>query len=113
MKTVISISLLVLLTGCTHNQSKALNANTSPVNVYAQSMSNMQLCDTLYYGRPSNQTLAAIGAEFNRRGLSKSWCDTEANKLYLTQALNWLAQQADNSDEQTESDDSAVILPVN
>ena len=113
MKAAISITFLVLLTGCTHNQSKALNADTSSVNVYAQSMSNMQLCDTLYYGRPSNQTLAAIGAEFNRRGLSKTWCDAEANKLYLTQALNWLAQQADSDDEQTESDDSAVILPAN
>lgn len=113
MKAAISIALLVLMTGCTHNQSKALNANTSSVNVYAQSMSNMQLCDTLYYDRPSNQTLAAIGAEFNRRGLSKTWCDTETNKLYLTQAFNWLTQQTDSDDEQTESDDSAVILPAN
>ena len=113
MKKTLALVLFISLTGCTHNQSKALNANTSSVNVYAQSMSNMQLCDTLYYGRASNQTLAAIGAEFNRRGLSKTWCDAEANKLYLTQAIDWLAQQADSSDVQVESDDSAVILPAN
>jgi hypothetical protein len=86
--------------------------NSSPVNTYPQSMSNLQLCDTLYYGRSSNQTLAAIGSEFNRRGLSKSWCDTETNKLYLTKTIDWVADQVEDK-EDSEEEASAVVLPAN
>lgn len=111
MKKTLTLLLFLSLTGCTHNQSKSLSANTSSVNVYPQSMSNMQLCDTLYYGRPSNQTLAAIGSEFNRRGLTKSWCDTEANKLYFTQTVEWLRDQV-VTDESESDEESAVILPA-
>ncbi|GAM65832.1 hypothetical protein JCM19232_5408 [Vibrio ishigakensis] len=82
------------LTGCTHNQSKALNVNTSSVNVYPQYMTNLQLCDTLYYNRATNQTKAAIGSEFNRRKLSKSWCQRETNKLYLTKTVHWIVKKS-------------------
>ena len=92
MTKTVALLFFLSLTGCTHNQSKALSMNSSSVNSYPQSMSNLQLCDTLYYGRPSNQTLAAIGSEFNRRGLSKRWCDTETNKLYLTKTIDWVAE---------------------
>ncbi|GEA62095.1 hypothetical protein VCO01S_32880 [Vibrio comitans NBRC 102076] len=101
---------LLILTGCTHNQAKNLNANTSAVNLYPQYMSNMQLCDTLYYGRRTNQTHAAIGAEFNRRGLSKSWCQRETNKLYVVHAYEYLSKKID-SDSSGEA--SAVVLPAN
>ncbi|MBU2933919.1 hypothetical protein [Vibrio cyclitrophicus] len=106
------ILFLLNLTGCTHNQSKILNVNTSSVNTYPQSMSNLQLCDTLYYGRSSNQTLAAIGSEFNRRGLSKNWCDTETNKLYFTKTVDWFAGQIEHK-EDSEEVASAVVLPAN
>ncbi|WP_119005716.1 hypothetical protein [Vibrio ezurae] len=86
---VLSISLLA---GCTHNQVKALSLNTSSVNTYPQNMTDLQLCDTLYFGRPSNQTLAAIGSEFNRRKLSKSWCLHVTNRWYLTRTYDWLVQ---------------------
>jgi hypothetical protein len=65
----------------------------------------------LYYGRPSNQTLAAIGSEFNRRGLSKRWCDTETNKLYLTKTIDWVAEQVEGKEESEEA--STVVLPAN
>ena len=112
MKIALATLFLLSLTGCTHNQSKALSMNSSSVNSYPQSMSNLQLCDTLYYGRPSNQTLAAIGSEFNRRGLSKSWCDTETNKLYLTKTIDWVAEQVEDK-EDSEEEASAVVLPAN
>lgn len=111
MKKTVALLFFLSLTGCTHNQSKALNMNSSSVNSYPQSMSNLQLCDTLYYGRPSNQTLAAIGSEFNRRGLSKRWCDTETNKLYLTKTIDWVAEQVEDKDDSEAA--SAVVLPAN
>ncbi|WP_434566812.1 hypothetical protein QFW85_07590 [Vibrio chagasii] len=111
MKKIVALLFFLSLTGCTHNQSKALSMNSSSVNSYPQSMSNLQLCDTLYYGRPSNQTLAAIGSEFNRRGLSKRWCDTETNKLYLTKTIDWVAEQVEDKEESEEA--SAVVLPAN
>lgn len=110
MKIILSLLLFLSITGCTHNQSKALSANTSAVNVYPQSMSNLQLCDTLYYGRSSNQTLAAIGSEFNRRGLSKSWCDRETNKLYFTKAVDWVSDKVD--DNQGSEEESPVVVPA-
>ncbi|MDH5930368.1 hypothetical protein CWN94_02085 [Vibrio splendidus] len=112
MKNTLILFFFLSLTGCTHNQSKALSMNSSPVNTYPQSMSNLQLCDTLYYGRSSNQTLAAIGSEFNRRGLSKSWCDTETNKLYLTKTIDWVADQVEDK-EDSDEEASAVVLPAN
>ncbi|SBS60972.1 hypothetical protein [Vibrio splendidus] len=112
MKNTLILFFFLSLTGCTHNQSKALSMNSSPVNTYPQSMSNLQLCDTLYYGRSSNQTLAAIGSEFNRRDLSKSWCDTETNKLYLTKTIDWVADQVEDK-EDSEEEASAVVLPAN
>ncbi|MGI9874650.1 hypothetical protein ACKVMW_03580 [Vibrio chagasii] len=111
MKKTVALLFFLSLTGCTHNQSKALSMNSSSVNSYPQSMSNLQLCDTLYYGRPSNQTLAAIGSEFNRRGLSKRWCDTETNKLYLTKTIDWVAEQVESKEDSEEA--SAVVLPAN
>lgn len=111
MKKNVALLFFLSLTGCTHNQSKALSMNSSSVNSYPQSMSNLQLCDTLYYGRPSNQTLAAIGSEFNRRGLSKRWCDTETNKLYLTKTIDWVAEQVEGKEDSEET--SAVVLPAN
>ncbi|MEZ9541999.1 hypothetical protein AB4209_08520 [Vibrio sp. 10N.286.48.C11] len=112
MKNTLILFFFLSLTGCTHNQSKALSMNSSSVNTYPQSMSDLQLCDTLYYGRSSNQTLAAIGSEFNRRGLSKSWCDTETNKLYLTKTIDWVADQVEGK-EDSEEEASAVVLPAN
>ncbi|MEZ9557375.1 hypothetical protein CWO33_08260 [Vibrio splendidus] len=112
MKNTLILFFFLSLTGCTHNQSKALSMNSSPVNTYPQSMSNLQLCDTLYYGRSSNQTLAAIGSEFNRRGLSKHWCDTETNKLYLTKTIDWVADQVEDK-EDSDEEASAVVLPAN
>ncbi|MEZ8858925.1 MULTISPECIES: hypothetical protein [unclassified Vibrio] len=112
MKNTLILFFFLSLTGCTHNQSKALSMNSSSVNTYPQSMSNLQLCDTLYYGRSSNQTLAAIGSEFNRRGLSKSWCDTETNKLYLTKTIDWVTDQVEDK-EDSDEEASAVVLPAN
>ncbi|WP_172380081.1 hypothetical protein [Vibrio sp. Vb339] len=112
MKNTLILFFFLSLTGCTHNQSKALSMNSSSVNTYPQSMSNLQLCDTLYYGRSSNQTLAAIGSEFNRRGLSKSWCDTETNELYLTKTIDWVTDQVEGK-EDSEEEASAVVLPAN
>ena len=62
---------------CSNQQASQLGMRSSSVNVYAQQMSNTQLCETLYYNRATNQTKVAIGAEFNRRGLNKKWCDKE------------------------------------
>ncbi|GEA51603.1 hypothetical protein VIN01S_24070 [Vibrio inusitatus NBRC 102082] len=101
---------LLILTGCTHNQAKHVNANTSAINIYPQYMSNIQLCDTLYYGRRSNQTQAAIGAEFNRRGLSKSWCQRETNKLYMIHAYEYLSKKLDSK---SNNQGSPVVLPAN
>ncbi|WP_261874204.1 hypothetical protein [Vibrio rarus] len=82
------------LAGCTHNQAKKLDMNTSPINVYPQHMTNIQLCDTLYYGRATNQTHAAIGSEFNRRKLSKGWCTQRENEFYSTHIGRWFVHSS-------------------
>ncbi|GAM77714.1 hypothetical protein JCM19241_4378 [Vibrio ishigakensis] len=102
MKKSAILLAFMALTGCTHNQSKALNVNTSSVNVYPQYMTNLQLCDTLYYNRATNQTKAAIGSEFNRRKLSKSWCQRETNKFYLTKTVHWITKKIENDKTQEE-----------
>ncbi|GAD77433.1 hypothetical protein VAZ01S_075_00270 [Vibrio azureus NBRC 104587] len=57
------------------------------VNTYAQKMSSMELCEVLYYKRPTNQSKVSVGAEFNRRGLNKRMCDKEYNKLYVEKII--------------------------
>ena len=85
IKKILTIAIFApaLLTACSNHQASQLGMRSSSVNVYAQQMSNTQLCETLYYNRATNQTKVAIGAEFNRRGLNKKWCDSEFNKLYI------------------------------
>lgn len=83
-KNLIIITFAPLfLMACSNQQASQLGMRSSSVNVYAQQMSNTQLCETLYYNRATNQTKVAIGAEFNRRGLNKKWCDKEFDKLYI------------------------------
>ncbi|EPH5596350.1 MULTISPECIES: hypothetical protein [Vibrio] len=83
-KNLIIITFAPLfLMACSNQQASQLGMRSSSVNVYTQQMSNTQLCETLYYNRATNQTKVAIGAEFNRRGLNKKWCDKEFDKLYI------------------------------
>lgn len=73
MKKKLIFALLspVVLSACSNQQALQMGMRSSSVNMYAQQMSNTQLCETLYYNRSTNQTKVAIGAEFNRRGLNK------------------------------------------
>lgn len=73
MKKKLIFALLspVVLSACSNQQASKMGMRRSSVNMYAQQMSNTQLCETLYYNRSTNQTKVAIGAEFNRRGLNK------------------------------------------
>lgn len=73
MKKKLIFALLspVVLSACSNQQASQMGMRSSSVNMYAQQMSNTQLCETLYYNRSTNQTKVAIGAEFNRRGLNK------------------------------------------
>jgi hypothetical protein len=48
----------------------------------------------------------------NRRRLSKSWCDPETNKLYLTKTIDWVADQVEDK-EDSDEEASAVVLPAN
>ncbi len=74
MKKKLIFALLspVVLSACSNQQASQMGMRSSSVNMYAQQMSNTQLCETLYYNRSTNQTKVAIGAEFNRRGLNKN-----------------------------------------
>ncbi|MDF2153385.1 hypothetical protein [Vibrio sp. CAU 1672] len=84
IKPFILLSITSLsLVGCSNQQAAQMGMRGSSVNVYAPQMSNTQLCETLYYQRPTNQTKVSIGAEFNRRGLNKKWCDNEQKKWYI------------------------------
>ncbi len=78
MKKKLIFALLspVVLSACSNQQASQMGMRSSSVNMYAQQMSNTQLCETLYYNRSTNQTKVAIGAEFNRRGLNKKWAIT-------------------------------------
>ncbi|MGB2079464.1 MAG: hypothetical protein ACPHV3_06725 [Vibrio sp.] len=106
----ISILLFTwLITGCTSSQSAALGLNTSTVTAYAQNMTNAELCEVLYQGRATTQTLASVGTEFNRRGLTKPWCEEKLNQYYLSSAVDWVIDIATENDDETQT---AVTLPA-
>ncbi|WP_104047396.1 hypothetical protein [Vibrio jasicida] len=96
------------LAACSNQQASQLGMRSSSVNVYAQQMSNMQLCETLYYNRATNQTRVAIGAEFNRRGLNKKWCDKEFKKFYVEKVVDSLLSRK----EQAPTEPEATIQPA-
>ncbi|MHB9957769.1 hypothetical protein [Vibrio campbellii] len=98
----------LVLAACSNQQAAQLGMRSSSVNVYAQQMSNMQLCETLYYNRASNQTRVAIGAEFNRRGLNKRWCDKEYKKFYVEKVIDGLLSRK----EQAPTEPAATIQPA-
>ncbi|WP_212583413.1 hypothetical protein [Vibrio sp. B1FIG11] len=98
----------LVLAACSNHQAAQLGMRSSSVNVYAQQMSNMQLCETLYYNRASNQTRVAIGAEFNRRGLNKRWCDKEYKKFYVEKVVDGLLSRK----EQAPTEPAATIQPA-
>jgi len=85
----------ILLSGCSNQQASQLGMRGSPVTAYPQNMTNMQLCETLYYKRPTTQTKVAIGAEFNKRRLNKLWCDNEYKKWYIESAVEALASSTE------------------
>ncbi|BCN26232.1 hypothetical protein [Vibrio alfacsensis] len=108
-KSLIVVAIASLFsTACSNQQAAQLGMRGSSVNVYAQQMSNMQLCETLYYKRPSNQTRVAIGAEFNRRGLNKRWCDSEYKQLYVEKVVNSVFRKK----EQVPTNSEATIQPA-
>ena len=91
-KLCLGITLLLLITGCSNKQASTAGMRSTSVNSYAQNMSNMELCETLYYGRATTQTKAAIGVEFNKRRLTRRWCDNENEKWYAEEFLEWLTK---------------------
>ena len=97
----------MLLSACSHHQEAQLGLRSSSVNAYPQNMNNMQLCETLYYHRASNQTRAAIGAEFNRRRLNKSWCHKAYNATWLDALVTKIQQheKQENADKGSDSTD--------
>lgn len=97
-----------ILAACSNQQAAQLGMRSSSVNVYAQQMSNIQLCETLYYNRASNQTRVAIGAEFNRRGLNKRWCDQEYKKFYVEKVVDGLLSRK----EQAPAEPEPTIQPA-
>ncbi|MGR5132527.1 hypothetical protein [Vibrio alfacsensis] len=108
-KSLVFVTVMSLFsTACSNQQAAQLGMRSSSVNVYAQKMSSMQLCETLYYKRPSNQTRVAIGAEFNRRGLSKRWCDQQYHQLYVEKIVNGMLLRK----EQAPSKPEATIQPA-
>ncbi|MGR5250816.1 hypothetical protein ACPV5S_01255 [Vibrio astriarenae] len=106
-KNTLVLGMVIALSACSHNQATQLGMRGSTVNVYAQGMTNIQLCETLYYGRSTTQTQAAIGAEFNRRNLSKSWCDEQYKMWYLERAAKSLLAASE-----AKSDAEAAVQPV-
>ncbi|MCK6262911.1 hypothetical protein KP803_06420 [Vibrio sp. ZSDE26] len=82
------LMMAIAIQGCSNQQASAVGMRKSTVTAYPQNMTNTQLCETLYYSRSSTQTKAAIGSEFNRRGLSRSQCDEQNKKLYLVKAID-------------------------
>ncbi|ASI94874.1 hypothetical protein DA096_18960 [Vibrio rotiferianus] len=98
----VTIIASLLVSACSNQQAAEMGMRGSSVNVYAQQMSNMQLCETLFYKRQTNQTLAAIGSEFNRRGLNKKWCDKERNKWYIEKWVDTLITKKEESHTESE-----------
>ncbi|MEZ9230655.1 hypothetical protein AB4259_06175 [Vibrio amylolyticus] len=89
MLRFMTISLVVIiLQGCSNQQASAVGMRQSTVTQYPQNMTNIELCETLYFSRSTTQTKASIGAEFNKRGLKRSWCVEQNNKLYITRAID-------------------------
>ncbi|MCL9781646.1 hypothetical protein M9194_09430 [Vibrio sp. S4M6] len=95
----------ILLAGCTEHQANELGVGNGTVNSYPQNMSNMQLCQTLYFSRPTDQTRVAIGAEFDRRHLDYQSCKARYNQTFLTTLIKdyQVAEAANSSDSGSDS----------
>ncbi|WP_295894344.1 hypothetical protein [uncultured Vibrio sp.] len=78
----------IVLQGCSNQQASSVGMRKSTITSYPQNMTNIELCETLYFSRSTTQTKAAIGAEFNKRGLKRSWCVEQNNKLYISRAID-------------------------
>ncbi|MDR9829315.1 hypothetical protein RCJ22_27370 [Vibrio sp. FNV 38] len=106
-KNLLALGLVLSLSACSHQQASQLGVRGSTVNSYAQYMTNLELCETLYFGRSTTQTQVAIAAEFNRRSLSKSWCVEQYQMWYAERiAKSLLAASEDTSEAE------ATIQPV-
>lgn len=109
MKNTLAILLISgVLSACTTSQSNSLGLNTSTLTQYAQNMSNSELCQVLYLDRATTQTQASVATEFNRRGLSKTWCDQELNEYYTSSFVDWML----SIDLDNDGTSDAVTLPA-
>lgn len=99
---LLATGALLFLTACSNSQSAQMGMRSSVIYAYPQNMSNMQLCETLYFGRPTTQTKAAIGAEFNRRRLSKSWCEKQYRMSYLERLARSITAPSEPQPEVTQ-----------
>ncbi|WP_239502540.1 hypothetical protein [Vibrio astriarenae] len=108
-RNTLALGMVITLSACSHNQATQLGMRGSTLNVYAQNMTNIQLCETLYYGRSTTQTKVAIGAEFNRRNLNKSWCDDQYKMWYLERAAKSLLA---TSEEKSDAEVAVQPLPM-
>lgn len=98
---------LVTLFGCSEHQENELGLGNGSVSSYPQNMSDMQLCQTLYFSRPTNQTRVAIGAEFDRRKLSYQQCKTAYDQNALSALIKAISINKDNSSDSDDSSDES------
>lgn len=93
----IAISV-ILLSACSEHQANEMGIGNGTVSSYPQNMTNMELCQTLYFSRPTTQTRVAIGAEFDRRKLDYTGCKAQYDKNFLSALFEqYEAKQAADS----------------
>ncbi|CAH0535883.1 hypothetical protein [Vibrio marisflavi] len=95
---------IILLAGCTEHQANEMGIGNGTVTNYPQNMTNMELCQTLYFSRPTTQTRVAVASEFDRRKLDYSSCKAQYDENFLSAFIKqYEAQQAANSSDSSSS----------
>lgn len=83
LSTCIALSLI----GCSSKQATQLGLGGGTVAKYPQYMSNAEICETYLYGRATTQTKVALASEWNKRKLSRKYCDKKYNEYYATKVV--------------------------
>ncbi|CAG20244.1 hypothetical protein [Photobacterium profundum] len=109
-RCLIAGAAIVALSGCSAKQSQQLGMRSNTVTKVSQQMSNLELCETYLYGRSTTQTHFAIASEWNRRGLSRKYCEETINQLYISAWASWLVANKDK--KTTEDATKPVPLPA-
>lgn len=108
LSALVAIIIAATVSGCSSKQTQALGLRSSTVSSTPQQMSNQEICDVYVHGRNSVHTRFAVASEWNRRGLSRDYCEEKNTELFITKAVKALAGISDKK----KAENANAVKPV-